>query len=128
MPRTNQLSGRFHFVGQILEPLFKRFHLGCLPCLQRFALMTMALFERLALGAGAAAAAGAGAPLASAAAGAGAGAPPPSLRKRDGASSAMVSSGCSARARSSSTASVSGLLGSGTQQSTGHTAAHASWS
>ena len=33
-----------------------------------------------------------------------------------------------ARARSSSTPSASGRAGSGTQQSTGHTAAHASWS
>ena len=50
------------------------------------------------------------------------------LRKRDGASSGKVSSGCNLRARASSTASLSRLAGSGMQQSTGHTAAHASWS
>jgi hypothetical protein len=72
---------------------------------------------------GAAGAAGAGAALASPA-----GAAPPSFLKRDGASSGMVSPGCSVRARTSSTSCVSGMSGFGTQQSTGHTAAHASWS
>src|SRR5271169_1009905 len=75
------------------------------------------------------AAAGAGAAAATAAPfAAGASAPPPSLRKRDGASSGNVVSGCSSRARCSSTLSGSRLAGSGMQQSTGHTAAHASWS
>src|SRR5579871_1902546 len=74
-----------------------------------------------------AAAGAAAAPLAAAGAGPDAGAAsPPSLLKREGASSGIVSSGCSARARCSSTSGVSGLFGSGTQQSTGHTAAHAS--
>src|SRR5271163_404710 len=52
----------------------------------------------------------------------------PSLRNRDGASSGNVVSGCNSRARASSTPSLSRLAGSGMQQSTGHTAAHASWS
>jgi hypothetical protein len=50
------------------------------------------------------------------------------LRKRDGGSSENVSSGCNFLARASSTPSLSTLAGSGMQQSTGHTAAHASWS
>ena len=73
-------------------------------------------------------AAGAGAAATAAPLAAGASAPPPSLRKRDGASSGNVVSGCNSRARWSSTPSVSRLAGSGMQQSTGHTAAHASWS
>ena len=86
-----------------------------------------------ATGLGAAAGAGlaaTAAPLvaASAPSAAGAGAPPPSFRKRDGASSGKVVSGCNSRARASSTPSLSRLAGSGIQQSTGHTAAHASWS
>ena len=87
-----------------------------------------------AAGLGAAAGAAAGlaataAPLAAASApfAAGAGAPP-SLRKRDGASSGNVVSGCNSRARWSNTPSVSRFAGSGMQQSTGHTAAQASWS
>src|SRR5258708_24803774 len=85
------------------------------------------------------AAAGAGAGLGAGAAAtavpfaAGASAPPapvatPSLRKRDGASSGNVVSGCNSRARWRRTASLSRFAGSGMQQSTGHTAAHASWS
>src|SRR5580704_8826806 len=81
-----------------------------------------------ATGLGAAAGAGAAAAATAAPLAAGASAPPPSLRKRDGASSGNVVSGCNARARCSSTPSVSRLAGSGMQQSTGHTAAHASWS
>src|ERR1700676_90955 len=85
-----------------------------------------------AAGLGAAAGAGLAAtdgPLiaASAPSAAGAGAPP-SFRKRDGASSGNVVSGCNSRARASNTPSLSRLAGSGMQQSTGHTAAHASWS
>src|SRR5262249_30220715 len=85
-------------------------------------------------GLGAAAAAGAGAagaataPLASAAGATTEASAPPSLRNREGASSGMVNSGCRDLARASSTPCVSGLAGSGTQQSTGHTAAQASWS
>src|SRR6266581_360219 len=55
-------------------------------------------------------------------------APPPSFLKREGASSAMASVGWRVRARASRTSWVSGMLGSGTQQSTGQTAAQASWS
>src|SRR6266403_2884751 len=79
---------------------------------------------------GGAAGAGAGADLAAGAtgapSGAGAAAAAPSLRNRDGKSSPNVVSGWSIFARSRRTASVSGIFGSGTQQSTGHTAAHAS--
>src|SRR5271170_3100483 len=79
-----------------------------------------------ATGLGAAAGAGDGDAATAAPLAAGASAPPPSLRKREGASSGNVVSGCSSRARCSSTLSGSRLAGSGMQQSTGHTAAHAS--
>jgi len=89
----------------------------------------------IGLGAGAAAGlAAAGAGVAAAGADAAAscpfdfGAAAPSFRKRDGASSGIVCSGWSVRARASRTSCVSGRFGSGTQQSTGQTAAQASWS
>ena len=72
------------------------------------------------------AAAGAGLALALAAA-AGA-ADPPAARKRDGTSAPNSTLGCNSRARCNSTASVSGMSGFGMHTSTGHTAAHASWS
>src|SRR6202040_183033 len=71
--------------------------------------------------------AGASAPASLPAVAAGASAPP-SLRNRDGASSGKVVSGCNSLARASRTPSVSRFAGSGMQQSTGHTAAQASWS
>src|SRR5439155_1192971 len=51
-----------------------------------------------------------------------------SKARRQRESSGIVLSGWSARARSRSSASLSGRSGSGTQQSTGQTLAHASWS
>src|SRR5439155_15935054 len=55
-----------------------------------------------------------------------AGAAAASFLKREGESSGIVLSGWSVRARSRSSASLSGRSGSGTQQSTGQTLAHAS--